>query len=202
MADKLLPEFGEGVIAFLCTSCLDGEIAEILNAGLGTSLEGRQIRTWRKNHKIKTGRTGWWNEGDRRKDAFVPQKGQRMSPKSEFKKGNIPHNTVPVGTEVIRRDGYIQVKFTEDRKPARYNWKLKHLLVWEKANGPVPPGGRIVFINGNRQDCSLVNLRLVSIRDLSAVRWAASPSENDTEFNNARINVALLQAAVNRKRRN
>lgn len=141
MADKLLPEFGEGVIAFLCTSCLDVEIAEILNAGLGTSLTGRQIRTWRKNHKIKTGRTGWWNEGDRRKDAFVPQKGQRMSPKSEFKKGNIPHNTVPVGTEVIRRDGYIQVKFTEDRKPARYNWKLKHLFVWEKANGPPPAAG-------------------------------------------------------------
>lgn len=201
MADKLLPEFGEGVIAFLCTTCLDGEIAEILNAGIGTALTGRQIFLWRRNHKIKCGRTGQWGEPYRKKDTFVPKPGQRMSLKTEFQKGNRPHNTAPIGTEVIVNKGFIKVKISNDKTPAYKNWKFKHILVWEKFNGPVPAGKRIIFINGNRQDCTIDNLRLVSIHDLGALRWCLPPDPDNQEYNQARINAALLLAAVNRKRR-
>lgn len=201
MADKLLPEFGEGVIAFLCTTCLDEEIAEILNAGIGTALTGRQISLWRRNHKIKCGRTGQRGEPSRKKDLFIPKPGQRMSIKTEFQKGNRPHNTAPIGTEVIVKGGFIKVKISQDKKPAYKNWKFKHILVWEKFNGPVPAGKRIIFINGNRQDCTIDNLRLVSIHDLGALRWCLSPDPDNQEYNQARINAALLLAAVNRKRR-
>lgn len=201
MADKLLPEFGEGVIAFLCTTCLDGEIAEILNAGIGTALTGRQISLWRRNHKIKCGRTGQWGEPCRKKDTFVPKPGQRMSIKTEFQKGNRPHNTAPIGTEVIVNKGFIKVKISNDKTPAYKNWKFKHILVWEKFNGPVPAGKRIIFTNGNRQDCTIDNLRLVSIHDLGALRWCLPPDPDNQEYNQARINAALLLAAVNRKRR-
>lgn len=201
MADKLLPEFGEGVIAFLCTTCLDGEIAEILNAGIGTALTGRQIFLWRRNHKIKCGRTGQWGEPYRKKDLFIPKPGQRMSIKTEFQKGNRPHNTAPIGTEVIVKGGFIKVKTSNDKTPAYKNWKFKHILVWEKFNGPVPAGKRIIFTNGNRQDCTIENLRLVSIHDLGAIRWCLPPDPDNQEYNQARINTALLLAAVNRKGR-
>lgn len=45
-------------------------------------------------------------------------------------------------------------------------WRLKHHLVWEQANGPIPEGLIVDHINGNHRDNRLENLRL------------ATPSEN------------------------
>lgn len=77
--------------------------------------------------------------------------------KTQFKKGNRPHNTKPVGYERINDDGYILVKVSMDSKMV-----LKHRWVWEQANGPIPKGYNIMFRDGNRLNCSLDNLELVS----------------------------------------
>jgi hypothetical protein len=39
---------------------------------------------------------------------------------------------------------------------------LKHRYVWEQANGPIPDGHNIAFRDGNRQNCDLSNLYLIS----------------------------------------
>lgn len=78
-----------------------------------------------------------------------------------FKKGNIPANHKPVGSERLNVDGYVEVKIAEPNK-----WRGKHRVIWEKAHGEVPEGYSVSFKNGNRQDFSLDNLVLVSRSDL------------------------------------
>lgn len=74
-----------------------------------------------------------------------------------FKKGNIPFNYKPIGSERIDRDGYTYIKVAEPNK-----WKLKHRLLWENNNGPIPEKHKLIFADGNRQNICLDNLILVS----------------------------------------
>lgn len=94
-------------------------------------------------------------------------KGKRMPPevyekvrRTMFKKGHESINRREVGSERVNVDGYVEVKVREPNK-----WRLKHRVVWEEANGEIPEGYNIQFRNGNRLDCSLGNLYLISRRD-------------------------------------
>lgn len=85
---------------------------------------------------------------------------------TQFKKGQRPHTWVPIGTEVVDRDGYRKRKVSDNRKlESRFNWRYVHVLVWERAHRRrVPPGHAIAFRNGNKADLRLANLELVSRR--------------------------------------
>lgn len=50
----------------------------------------------------------------------------------------------------------------ENRRKAPYQWEKKHLLVWRGANGEIPKGHKVVFLNGDTTDCRLENLYLTS----------------------------------------
>ena len=77
---------------------------------------------------------------------------------TRFVKGHKPRNHKPVGTVVIRTDGYMQTKIAEPNV-----WKLTHHLVWEQA-GNTPPVHPFVlrFKDGNQQNCTIENLELSS----------------------------------------
>lgn len=75
---------------------------------------------------------------------------------TRFKKGNIPHNTMYDGHETVSKDGYIKVRVSLG------NYELKHRLVYENNCGPVPEGYIIVFKDGNKLNCSIENLELIS----------------------------------------
>jgi hypothetical protein len=40
-------------------------------------------------------------------------------------------------------------------------WRLEHRVIWAKANGIVPDGYIVKFIDGNKKNVTLENLRLV-----------------------------------------
>lgn len=71
--------------------------------------------------------------------------------------------------------GYVEVKVAEPR-----TWRLKHRVVWEEANGPIPAGCNVQFRNGNTQDVRLENLFLISraeqLRDRNSIH-ARYPEE-------------------------
>lgn len=69
-----------------------------------------------------------------------------------FSKGNLPHNTQPVGTETQDKDGYIKVKY------ALHKWKHKHILIWEEKNGPLQKGEMVKFKDGNKYNLTIDNL--------------------------------------------
>jgi hypothetical protein len=96
------------------------------------------------------------NKGLRR-----PGWGPGRMKETQFAKGALPHNTVPVGTERVR-DGYLWVKVRNDLEPARRNWMSKHQYLWERAHGPVPADHLVRFRDGNRHHLTLDNLECVS----------------------------------------
>ena len=75
-----------------------------------------------------------------------------------FQKGHIPHNTKQVGHErICNKDGYVYIKVEGSRKMV-----LKHRLVWESHHGAIPKGYNVQFKDGNRQNCDISNLYLIS----------------------------------------
>lgn len=77
--------------------------------------------------------------------------------KTSFKKGNIPQNHREVGSERINADGYIEIKTKEPNV-----FELKHRVVYEKINGPIPKDCNVVFADGNKMNLNPDNLVLVS----------------------------------------
>jgi hypothetical protein len=76
------------------------------------------------------------------------------SAQTRFRPGRPAHdarNYRPIGDLRINADGYLERKVTDDPTlvPAR-RWVGVHRLVWEAANGPVPPGHVVTFKPGRR----------------------------------------------------
>ena len=73
--------------------------------------------------------------------------------RTQFKKGQMhgaaQHNYVPIGSTRVSRDGILEKKVTDNPNlyPAK-RWVPVARLVWEQANGPVPPKHIVCFKPG------------------------------------------------------
>ena len=91
-----------------------------------------------------------------------------------LKSGLRVYHNAPIGTERLYH-GYIQVKVKQPDV-----WKLKQTVVWENANGKVPAGYRLLFLDGNKKNVTLDNLTLVSqaeLNTLNAMNYKAKSGE-------------------------
>ena len=80
-----------------------------------------------------------------------------------FKKGNKPHNTKPNGTINVRAD--TQGRLYQYIKIKDCQWELLQRHVWTQANGEIPPGSVVIFLDGNYLNCELNNLQVISRRE-------------------------------------
>jgi hypothetical protein len=103
-----------------------------------------------KNTRFKKGQHAW-NKNT---------KGLTGRNKTSFKPGQMPNNYRPVGSIRTDKDGYWMIKVADPRK-----WELLHRNVWKKAHGPIPNGHAIIFKDGNKQNCALENLAIISRED-------------------------------------
>lgn len=74
---------------------------------------------------------------------------------------------VPVGSESLQKDGYVVVKVAE--RPtvpqSKDNWRFKHWVAWERANGAtVPDGWTVVFCDGDIRNFDPENLEAIPRR--------------------------------------
>ena len=74
-------------------------------------------------------------------------------------KSGVASRYVPIGTLIFRKDSWYYEKVADGPNPNK-NWKAKHVMVWEEANGPVPEGHMVIFLDGNRRNYQLENLAL------------------------------------------
>jgi hypothetical protein len=156
-------------IAANIQGCPFKDLADMFNKKFNTNLKVSSMSLLADRYGLHNGRDTRLNKGyepTQFKKGHVPyNKGKKgVSYEgmkfTQFKKGNKPHNWVPVGSERVTKDGYIQVKSQEGC--FQKNWKGKHILVWEAANGPVPEGHAVIFGDGDKRNFSLNNLILVS----------------------------------------
>ena len=148
-------------------------LAEEINTLFGTNFNNDSINNFKSrlkklNINIQTG----INEGCYSKGHIPLNKGTKGmynvgGNKTSFKKGNKAYNCDPIGTEKWKSDhadrndkGFLYVKVKDGAK--QHNWIPKHRLIWEKANGKIPKGYKVIFADRDRNHIELSNLILVS----------------------------------------
>jgi hypothetical protein len=108
---------------------------------------GRNTKFYKGQVSHNKGKKGWYAPG---------------CEKTWFKKGNIPKNHLPVGTELMKSDGYIRVKIAEPNV-----WKQKHAIIWEAAHGPYNNKTHcVIFKDSDRTNFDLDNLQLITRKQL------------------------------------
>lgn len=176
------------------------DLTAMVNQEFGAAYTVAQIRAYRKNHKLPSGVDCRFQKG------YVPaNKGKKgvWAPGCEkgwFKKGHAPHNTVPVGTILTKADGYLWKKI--DDKPGGWlqNWRQLHLLTWEEHHGPIPESCRIIFKDGDRMNCAIENLAMVTLAE-NAVLTHCNLRFDDPEFTETGILIAKVKIAADKRRK-
>lgn len=138
------------------------------------------------------------NKGKKWSD-YMSKESQENSRKTTFKKGNVPHNTLPVGTEVIDNDGYTWVKCdTQAHKSGCHKYmRLKHHIVYEQYHGEIPKNACIIFLDGNKQNFSIDNLVLVNRSEQTYMNSCNLRSKNNPEL----TKVGLLITKIHFKKK-
>lgn len=115
-----------------------------------------------------------------------------------FKKGSKSWNCVPIGSERVNGDGYIDIKVDDGK--LQKNWKGKHILIWEADNGPVPPGHVVIFGDGNNRNFNPDNLILVSRKQLVRLNQM-SLIQGDAELTKTGIAIADICNKIGERKR-
>lgn len=141
-------------------------MADMVNARFGTSFTAVQIKAYYSRNKLNSGLTGHFQKGQPSWtkgltwDDFMPKESQEHSRTTQFKKGHVPHNGgAPIGELRERTDkrGNVYV-YEKTAQPS--TWRPKHVVEWEKHNGPVPEGCLITFCDGDTTNWNIENLIL------------------------------------------
>lgn len=144
-------------------NCSDKELSVLYNIKESTIVTFATKRGVYKSEARKNST----NCGKFRKGAVPVNKGVKMTADkynkckaTMFKKGNKPHNINSIGHKRVSKDGYVYVKTGESKLNS--NYELLHRVVWQKYNGDIPKGYNVQFKDGNRQNCDIDNLYIIS----------------------------------------
>lgn len=174
------------------------ELTELVNFTFRTTYTESQIDNLKHRYHISSGLTGHFTKG------HVPKnKGKKMTAAvykkcavTMFKKGHIPKNYRAVGSERISKDGYTEIKIADPNK-----WKLKHIFIWEEKYGPIPEHHCIIFLDGNKQNFDLSNLKLITRNENARLNQKNLRSEFK-DVTEANISVVRLKATIRKRRKN
>lgn len=171
------------------------ELADLVNNTFRTAYTAQQIKSYRANHHLNSGLTGRFEDGHTphnkgKKTGTLP--GMEAT---QFKKGNRPHNAVPVGTEVVTTDGYRARKIAEP-----HVWRPIHILNWEAVHGPVPAGHCLVFKDGDRMNCDISNLLCVTRGELAVMNKRGLHS-SDPQGTEVGLTIARLVQATHKRKK-
>jgi hypothetical protein len=130
-----------------------------------------------------TGRTGRFDKG-----STPANKGKKMPynancARTQFKKGQLPHNTKYLGHERVSKDGYTEISIAETNPHTGFErrYVLKHKYLWEQAHGPVPEGMLLKCLDGNRLNTDPSNWTLVPRGALPFMNGHRGPNYNSAD---------------------
>ena len=174
---------------------LDALEADLFNQKFNTNITSRTIKSYKANNKLNSGLTGKFRKGQipHNKGKKMPKEVYEKVKHTMFAKGNVPPNHRPVGSERISKDGYIEVKVAEPNK-----WRLKQRVVYEEAKGKIPEGCPIIFLDGNKRNFDIDNLRCITRSELLYLN--CNGLNNSNEITETGILMARLDRAKNKKK--
>jgi hypothetical protein len=161
----------------------------------GLDKSGHTLRSMLNRRGYLSANNGQFNKGN------IPfnkgQKGLNGLSESRFKKGNLPHTHLPVGSEVIDRDGYINLKIADPNR-----WVLKHRYVYEQHHQKkIPNSTNIVFLDGNKQNLAITNLIAVPRSVHARMNKQSLYQINDIDTKKTLLKILELDVTTNQKQR-
>lgn len=157
-----MKKYTDEMISFLRTNTSGKsykEITKLFNDTFNLKKTPTQLSSLLKRHGIKNGISKTFIKG------HIPynkgKKGIGGWKPTQFKKGHIPANYKPIGSERIDKDGYVLIKVADPNI-----WKAKQKFIYEKEYGVIPKGYAVIFADKDKKNFSLNNLILVSKREL------------------------------------
>lgn len=173
------------------------ELTKMINEKFGTDYGANHIRAYMKNHGLTNGLNTTFKKGHTPHNKGKKGECGKGCEKTWFKKGQTPRNHKPVGSERVDKDGYTLVKVAEPR-----TWRSKHVVLWEKHNGPVPKGYKVIFLDGDITNITIENLAMVSNQEMLVANRMGLRYKNK-ELTEVGINIArVVVANRNRKKKN
>ena len=160
------------------------EITKQMNDKFEYDLSEEQIKGMMYRNKLTTGTGGYFKKGSTPWNKGL--KGYMGANKTSFKKGTIPPNQVPIGTESITKGGYIKVKVGEPNK-----WKLKQRYIYEQHYGEIPKDCNVIFADKNIRNFDINNLILVSKAEMLILNKNKLIFE-DKELTKVGVNIAKV----------
>lgn len=134
------------------------KLTERINEEFATNFTVQQVKSWKRNHDCNSGLTGHFEKGhvpvNKGTKGLYNVGGNRTS----FRKGDKPHNIVPIGTKIYKSDEYWWTKIAEN--PSK--WQQTHRLIWEEAYGPLADNQVIIFLDGDTHNITLENLQVIT----------------------------------------
>src|SRR5665648_186364 len=178
------------------------DLTTMFNEHFGMDLKVSTMVSLSDRHDLHNGRDTRLNKGyelTQFKKGHVPfnkgKKGVGGWEPTQFKAGNKPWNYKPLGSERIDGEGYASIKIADPNK-----WKTKHTIIWESINGPVPKGSVILFGDGDKQNFEVINLILVSRKQLVRLNQH-NLIKSDTELTRTGIIIADIYNKIGERKK-
>lgn len=139
------------------------EITKMLNERFDLKFTSAQIQSYLKKNHICTGRDGRFKKGRAYTNSYKVYT-HPNSIKTRFKKGNVPYNVAPIGTEVIRQDGLVWIKVHD--KPGPHNvvkrWIQRSLKVWLENGRELKDNEVLIHLDGDSLNDDISNLTVAT----------------------------------------
>lgn len=167
------------------------ELIDLFYDRFKIKLSTMQIKAFIGNRKLNTGCTGQFTKGH--VPANKGAKGISTGGKeTQFKKGQRPVNYMPVGSERVNGEGYVDIKIAGPNK-----WKAKHKVIWEEHKGETPKGYAVIFGDGDNRNFDINNLILVSRRQLLILNQKKL-IQSDADLTRTGVIIADLYSKINK----
>lgn len=179
-----------------CTGLRNDDLARMINGKFNTKVSAKQVGNYKKRNNLRSGLDMRFQKGipsplkGLKQSDFMTADQIERSKVTRFKAGNVPNNIKPIGSERLNKNGYISVKVTEDGPP-RGQWIQKQRAVWEQVNGPIPKGHAIAFLDRDRTNCNINNLKLVTKAEIARLNHQGLLGDN-VELNEVAFTIAKL----------
>lgn len=172
------------------------ELTEMINKEFGTNFSIQQVKSWKVNHGCNSGLTSHFKKG------HVPiNKGTKGifnfgGNRTSFRKGNKPHNVMPVGTRILKSDDYWWTKISD--KPNK--WRQTHRLLWEELHGPLAKNQVLIFLDGDKNNLDVKNLQAITKAEHIRMNTNAYRSSNP-ELTKVGIAVTKTKLKISERRK-
>ncbi len=115
---------------------------------------------------------------------------------TRFKPGQLPQQTLPLGTLRMTKDGLLERKVS-DSGAKRQQWRPVQQLVWIKHHGAIPTGHVVAFREGQHS----VELEQITIERLELLSRADLMKRNSvhTRYPKEIVRLIQLRGALNRQ---